>query len=75
MRNIEIKNEISYIRNFEENINRKDLIHKAGKYKYYFRQYETIRFFGESNYNDKINIDKAKMNQTNLLKNMVKFNN
>ena len=34
-----------------------------------------IRFFSESIYMGKINIDEAEMNQTNLLENMRKFNN
>ena len=48
MWNIEIKNEINDIKKFEEKINRKDLIYKAGKYEYYFRLYETQRSFGKS---------------------------
>ena len=34
-----------------------------------------IRSFGESIYSGKINIHKAQMDQTNLVENMVKFNN
>ena len=47
MTDIEIKDERKDIKNFEEKINRKDLINKADKYKYDFQQYETIRSFGE----------------------------
>ena len=36
-----------------------------------FKQYI---FFGDDIYSDKINIDEAEMNQSNLLENMVKFN-
>ena len=67
MWNIEIKNEINDIKKFEEKINRKDLIYKAGKYEYYFQLYETQRSFGESIYTGKINIDKPEMDQINLL--------
>ena len=67
MWNIEIKNEINDIKKFEEKINRKDLIYKAGKYEYYFRLYETQRSFGKSIYSGKINIDKPEMDQINLL--------
>ena len=49
-------------------------MHKANKYKYDFPQYETIRSFGKSIYNDKINIDETKMGQSKLLENMVEFN-
>ena len=67
MWNIEIKNEMNDIKKFEEKINRKDLIYKAGKYEYYFRLYETQRSFGESIYTGKTNIDKPEMDQINLL--------
>ena len=75
MRNIEIKNEIDEIKKWEEKIKRKDLIYKVNKYKYDFQQYETIRYFGESIYTGKINIDEAEMDQSNLLKILVVFNN
>ena len=70
IRNTEIKNEIDEIKDWEEKINRKDLIYKAGKYKY-----EMTRSFCESIHNGKININEAEMDQRNLLENMVKFNN
>ena len=39
-----------------------------------FQQYETIRSFVESTYSGKIILQKADMDQTNLLENMKKFN-
>ena len=66
MRNNEIKNEI-------DEIKQKNLIYKANKYKYDFQQYETMRSLNESFYTVKINIDEVKINQSNLLKNSVKF--
>ena len=51
------------------------MIFKGNKYKYDFQQYETIRYFGERIYTGKIKIDEAKINQRNLLKNLVEFNN
>ena len=45
------------------------------KYKYDFKQYETIRSFGESIYTGKSFIDEAEEDQNNLLKNMVEYNN
>ena len=59
----------------EEKIKRRNLKHEATKYKYDFQHYETIRSFGESIYPSKISINKAEMGRTNLLENMVKFNN
>ena len=44
-------------------------------YIYDFQQIETIRSFGDSIYTCKINIDEAEMDQSNLLGNMVEFNN
>ena len=45
------------------------------KYKYDFKQYETIRSFGESIYTGKSFIDEAEEYQNNLIKNMVEYNN
>ena len=45
------------------------------KYIYDFQQYETIRTFGDNIYTAKINIYEAEMNQTNILKKIVDFNN
>ena len=75
MRTDEIKNEIYEIKKWEEKIKRKDLKYGKGKYKYDFKQYETRRSFGESIYAGKISIHDAEIDQTNLFKNMVKFNN
>ena len=40
-----------------------------------FQQYETVRSFGESIYTSKVNIHEAEMDQRNILKNIVEFNN
>ena len=45
------------------------------KYIYHFQQYETIRFLAESIYAGKINRDEAEMDESNLWKNIVEFNN
>ena len=66
VKNIEIKNEIDKIEQWEENIKWKDLIYKANKCKYDFQQCGSIRSFGESVYTDKIDIDKAEIDQSNL---------
>ena len=59
----------------EEKIKGRNLKYEAAKYKYDFQQYETIRSFGESIYPSKISINKTEMCRTNLLENMVKFDN
>ena len=46
---------------------------KQKKYIYDFQQFETIRSFGDNIYTGKINADKAEVDQSNLLENMVEF--
>ena len=75
MRIYEINNKINEIRKWEEEIKRKDLKCKTNKYLFDFQQFETIRSFGDSIYTGKINIDEPEMDQSNLLENIVKFNN
>ena len=48
---------------WEEKVKRKDLTHRANKYKYDFQQYETIRSFGENIYTFKITIHEAEEDQ------------
>ena len=47
---------------------------KRKKYTYGFQQFEKIRFFVDNIYTCKINVDAAEMDQNNLLKNMLEFN-
>ena len=75
MKTNEIKTYIDKIKKQEEKIKRKDFKYKTNKYFSDFQQFETIRSFGDSIYTFKINIDKAEMDQSSLLENMVKFNN
>ena len=75
MRTDEIKNELYEIRRWEEKIKRKDLKYKTNKYIYDFQKFQTIRSSVDSIYTGKISMDKAEMDQTNLLENIVKFNN
>ena len=75
MRPNKIKNEIYEIGKWEEKIKCKDLKHEAKKYTYDFQQYETIRSFAESLYTCKASIAEAKEGQSNLLENLVEFNN
>ena len=75
MRIYEINDKINEIRKWEEEIKRKDLKCKTNEYLFDFQQFETIRSFGDSIYTGKINIDEPEMDQSNLLENIVKFNN
>ena len=75
MRNNEITNEIDEIKKWEEKIKRKDLKYGTKKYIYNFQQYETVSSLGDNIYTGKSNIDEAVMDQRNLLKNIVVFDN
>ena len=55
-------------------IKQKDLIYRENKYKYDYKQYETTSSFVESTYTGKIATDEAEEDQSNLLKNIVEFN-
>ena len=75
MRANEIKNEIDDIKKWEENIERKDLKYETNKHMHNFQQFETIRSFGANIFTGKISMDAGKMDQTNLLESMIKFDN
>ena len=49
------------LKNGKIKLNEQNLKYKAGKYKYDFQQYESIRSFGESIYYFKIGIHEADM--------------
>ena len=48
---------------------------KQKKYIHDFKRYETIRSCGNNIYTDKISIAEPEIDQSNLLKSLVKFNN
>ena len=74
MKDNEIKIEIYEVKKWEEKIKRKDLKYQI-KNIYDFHQYETVRYFGESIYIGKASIVETEEDQSNLLKNIVEFNN
>ena len=75
MKTNEIKNETDEIKKWEEKIKQKYLKYKTKNCTYDFQQYERIRSFLESTYTLKASIDEAEEDQSNLLENLVKFNN
>ena len=75
VRTNQLKNEILGIRKWEGKIKRKGFKYKTNEYLYDIQQFQTIRSFDDSIYTGEINIDKPEMDQSNLLGNMVKFNN
>ena len=66
--NNEIEKETDEITKWEVKIKRKDLKYETKNYMYNFRQYETIRSFGDKIYTSNINIDDAEMDESSLLK-------
>ena len=63
------------IKRWEEKIKRQNLKYLIKKQTYDFQQYEAIRYFDESIYASKNNIDEVEIDQSNLLKNIVEFYN
>ena len=49
--------------------------YETNVYIYDFEQYRTTRSFADKIYTCKFNIDESEIDQNNLLKNLVKFNN
>ena len=66
----EIKNKTDEIKKWEEIIKRKNLKYETNKNRFDFKQFKTIRFFGDNIYNGKINIKETKMKQAILLENI-----
>ena len=62
------------LKNRKIKLKEKILKYKAKNYIYDFQQFQTIRSFGENIYSGKININDTKMDETNLLENIVEFN-
>ena len=75
MKTNETKNEIDKTKKWEEIIKRKDLKYETNKYRLDFQQFKTIRSFGDSIYNGKINKEEAEKKQNNIFGNIVNFDN
>ena len=70
-----INNELYDLKKWQVKIKRKDSKYRTNNNNTYdFQQYDTIRSFGDNIYPDKINADEAEMDQTNLLENILEFN-
>ena len=62
----EAKKGINKILKIEKNVDREKLVYDAGKYKYDFTKFNTIRTFGEDIYNGKITLEEADEDQSDL---------
>ena len=62
----EAREEINKILKIEKNVDWEKLVYQAGKYKYDFTKFNTIRTFGEDIYNGKITLEEADEDQSDL---------
>ena len=69
------KKELNEIIEIEKTIDGKNLIYKTKNKSYSFKNFRTIRSFGEDIYNSKITIDEANQKQSLLLEYIVNFDN
>ena len=70
----EAKKEINKILKIEKNVDREKLVYEAGKHKYDFRKFNTIRTFGEDIYEGKITLEEADEDQSDLADTINEFN-
>ena len=69
----EAKKEIDKILKLEKNADREKLVYNAGKYKYDFRKFNTIRTFGEGICNEKITLEEADEDQSDSVDKINEF--
>ena len=62
----EAREEINRIFKIEKNVDREKIVYDAGKYRYDFRIFNTIRTFGEDLYDGKITLEEADKDQSDL---------
>ena len=70
----EAREEINKILKIEKNVDREKLVYEAGRYKYDFRKFNTIRTFGEDIYEGKITLEEADEDQSDLADTINEFN-
>ena len=69
----EAKEEINKIKELEINVDREKLLYEARKKTYNFRIFDTIRTFGKDICNDKITLEEADKDQSDLADGIDKF--
>ena len=70
-----IKDELDKIKRYENKFIRDNLFYESSKQVYHFKIFKTIRSFGDSIYNHKIEIHEANQEQVDLLEYILSFNN
>ena len=71
--NDEAKEEFNKIKKLEKKLDREKLVYDAGKYRYDFRTFNTIRTFGKDIYEGKITLEEADIDQSYLTDEISKF--
>ena len=69
------RKEIDKIKEIENAIDREKLIYKSNKYTYDFRNFQTIRTFGEDIYEGEITFEEADEDKSDLLNSIRDFKN
>ena len=71
--NPEIINEIKRIEEIEKKVDRNKMVYKGTNKTYDFRNFKTIRAFGNEIRNNVISLDTANIEQTNLLSYIIDY--
>ena len=72
---VEIKSELNKIKEYKKKVNRKNMIYYSSKELFDFRIFKTIRSFGDDIYSNKITINEADQEQSDLVEYILNFNN
>ena len=72
---VEIKNELNKIKEYKKKVNRNNIIYYLSKELFDFRIFKTIRSFGHDIYSNKITINEADQEQSDLVEYIWNFNN
>ena len=73
MKNDEAKKELDKIKEIEKNVDRDKLIYETNEYTYSFKNFQTIKTFGQDIYEGKITIKETNEYQADLLVEITNF--
>ena len=73
LNNDEAKKSLIKLKKYKKYVDREKLIYKADEYTYSFKNFETIKTFGQDIYEGKITIKEADEYQVNLLTEILNF--
>ena len=73
MKNDEAKKQLDKIKEIEKNVDRDKLIYETNEYTYSFKNFQTIKTFGQDIYEGKITIKETNEYQADLLVEITNF--